>query len=286
MNVYQALNKSYRDFKVNESKMLKESEVDSNETVKDLDNEIMGLEDQLKQTTSYVEKKQIQERIDELKKKLMSTDEGANCENCSKEECDSTKMEEAETTVEVPIKVEVGGNEVVNPEVTTEPTPEVTEEPTDEIVDSELNEKCDEVGHLVKASNCMDEIINIVDTEGSIDSSIARSLADEARTEIQAHYNSSGEITDGENCDNKECDSSLKEQEDNSEKFTECEVKSFKVTRMAPSTNSYMLEAETSEGLKYIVGKNYDKESNTLDEAEMFDDKNKASNHFKKLITK
>lgn len=279
MNVYQALNKSYRDFKTNESKVLKESEIDSKETVEDLDNEIMGLEDQLKQTTSYVEKKKIQERIDELKKKLMSINEGADCKNNNKEECDSNKIEEAETTVEVPIKVEVGGNEVVNPEVTAEPTPDTEEvdEVTDEIIDSELKEHSVEtINQAIAEVNGLIETIN---TEGSIDGDYCRERLENILSLLQA------DLSEGDNC-SKECDSSLKEQEDESEKFTECEVKSFKVTRMAPSTNSYMLEAETSEGLKYIVGKNYNKESNTLDEAEMFDDKNKASNHFKKLITK
>lgn len=75
-------------------------------------------------------------------------------------------------------------------------------------------------------------------------------------------------------------------EECNQEEIKECEVKSSRILRVAPSTKAYMIEAQTKEGLAYIVGKNYDSKTKILDEAEIFTDKAKASNHFKTLLKK
>lgn len=431
MNLYQALNQSYRDFKNNELKALKESEDKKKKAVKeaganldisagvdipddlasgigmallasedekkecdskdkkecdskdvkesdekDLDEEAKGLEDQLKQTTDPKEKKEIQARLDEIKKLLTKecdgstnlkesmyssidgvTDamysgdkikvvdlikkskgdtaegvkEAASCLHqmtafngsgpssykelmniLTKEfpeategdfkwatlitqkddsgnyttkyrafkdfpdyeyfdECDSGKKEvkEAETTIEVPVKVEVAGTEVVNPEVTPEAP---VEEVTDEIIDDS------EKANFDKAIGLLNEVLEIINVEGSIDTELCKNKIQNAISALNTHAEDD-DFIEGENCEDckegeeKECDT-----------IKEAEVKAFKVTRIAPSKNAFMIEAETTEGLKYFIGKNYDKESHTLDEAEEFTDKAKASDHFKSLL--
>lgn len=268
MNLYQVLNQSYRDFKNNELKTLKESEDDKKCNIEDIDEEAKGLEDQLKQTTDPKERQEIQERLKELK---------SQAEKCN--ECDTTEPEEeiheGETTVEVPIKVEVADTEVVSPEVTVEDKEvEVPEEVEEVIDDSEKEPESmindSEKDQLNNALDILNSIIETINTEGSID---ATKLKDDIQLSIDYLNGHAGsdEFEEGAKCETED-------------KFTECEVKSLKVTRIAPSTNSYMIEAETTEGLKYIVGKNYDKENHTLDEAEIFDAKDKASNHFKTLL--
>lgn len=68
------------------------------------------------------------------------------------------------------------------------------------------------------------------------------------------------------------------------EPFEECEIASFKVTRIAPKFGVVMLEAQTKEGLKYITGKNFNESEKTLDDAEISGDKTAASNRFKSLL--
>lgn len=333
MNLYQALNQSYRDFKNNELKTLKESEDKKKKEIeeaganldisagvdipddlasgigmallasedekkecdskdkkecdskdkkecdskdvkesdeKDLDEEAKGLEDQLKQTTDPKEKKEIQARLDEIKKLLTK-----ECDAPEKKEGEEVK--EAETTIEVPVKVEVAGTEVVNPEVTPEapieePVEEVTEETTDEIIDDS------EKANFDKAIGLLNEVLETINVEGSIDTELCKNKIQNAISALNTHAEDD-DFIEGENCEDckegeeKECDT-----------IKEAEVKAFKVTRIAPSKNAFMIEAETTEGLKYFIGKNYDKESHTLDEAEEFTDKAKASDHFKSLL--
>ena len=45
-----------------------------------------------------------------------------------------------------------------------------------------------------------------------------------------------------------------------------------------------MLEAQTKDGLKYIIGKNFNETEKTLDEAEILDNKKDASNKFRSLL--
>lgn len=68
------------------------------------------------------------------------------------------------------------------------------------------------------------------------------------------------------------------------EPFEECEIASFKVTRIAPKFGVVMLEAQTKEGLKYITGKNFNESEKTLDDAEIATDKTAAANRFKSLL--
>lgn len=68
------------------------------------------------------------------------------------------------------------------------------------------------------------------------------------------------------------------------EPLEECEISSFKVTRIAPKVGAVMIEAQTKEGLKYITGKNFNESEKTLDEAEISADKNAASNRFKGFL--
>lgn len=330
MNLYQALNQSYRDFKNNEFKTLNESEDKKKKSVKeaganldisagvdipddlasgigmallasedekkecdskdkkecdstekkecdskevkesdekDLEEEARGLEDQLKQTTDPQEKKEIQVRLDEIKKLLTK-----ECDAPEKKEGEEVK--EAETTIEVPVKVEVAGTEVVNPEVTPEaPIEEPVEEVTDEIIDDS------EKANFDKAIGLLNEVLEIINVEGSIDTELCKNKIQNAISALNTHAEDD-DFIEGEKveecgdkeCETKECD------------IKEAEVKAFKVTRIAPSKNAFMIEAETTEGLKYFIGKNYDKESHTLDEAEEFTDKAQASDHFKSLL--
>ena len=68
------------------------------------------------------------------------------------------------------------------------------------------------------------------------------------------------------------------------EPFEECEISSFKVTRISPKVGAVMIEAQTKDGLKYITGKNFNESEKTLDEAEISDDKVAAANRFKSLL--
>lgn len=69
-----------------------------------------------------------------------------------------------------------------------------------------------------------------------------------------------------------------------SKKLTEFEVKSYKVTRVAPSVGVSLLEAETTQGIRYIVGKDYDEKNKTINETEIFESKEDATNHFVSLL--
>lgn len=285
MNLYQALNQNLRDFKVQERKSLIESEecekkLKDSEDAEALNEERKGLEDQLEQTTSEIEKKKIQERLDEINKLLSkelekecdsNIKDGENCDNCNKEDTDIKDGEnckeckkEAETTIEVPVKVEVGGNEVVNPEVTpTEPT----ETPEDEVMeDSELKEHSNDT--INEAIGIVESLISTLNDEGSIDETICKEKLETILGFLKS------DLDEGDNCEDCKKD----------EELTECEVKSFKVTRIAPSKDAYMIEAETSKGLRYFIGKGFNKESGVLNEAEEFDDKAKASDKFKSLL--
>lgn len=82
----------------------------------------------------------------------------------------------------------------------------------------------------------------------------------------------------------KDADEELKESEEAKEELQECEISSYKVTRIAPNTNAYMIEAQTKEGLKYIIGKNFNESEKTLEEAEILDNKVEASNKFRGLL--
>ena len=68
------------------------------------------------------------------------------------------------------------------------------------------------------------------------------------------------------------------------ETFEECEISSFRVTRISPKVGAVMIEAQTKEGLKYITGKNFNESEKTLDEAEISTDKAAAANRFKSLL--
>lgn len=70
-----------------------------------------------------------------------------------------------------------------------------------------------------------------------------------------------------------------------SEELKECEVRSFRITRISPSSGIYMIEADNSKNERsYIVGKNFNTKTNTLDEAEIFADRSKANNKFKEML--
>lgn len=69
-----------------------------------------------------------------------------------------------------------------------------------------------------------------------------------------------------------------------SEEIKECEVKSSRVIRKSPKFSAYMIEAETKDGMVYLTGRNYDADAKILDEAEVSDNKDKATERFKSLL--
>ena len=72
--------------------------------------------------------------------------------------------------------------------------------------------------------------------------------------------------------------------EEDKEEIKECEISNFRIVRKAPKSAAFMIEAQTKEGVRYITGKNFDEESKTLDEAEISESKQEATNRFKTLL--
>lgn len=286
MNMFQELNRSLREYqKLNESEttndgngvklsdeevkqVIKETEdietptpedleEDSRNTINSKASELMGqikdLEDGLSTVTDPEEKKAIEDEINSIKSDLAGLTEG---EDDSDEE---TEVEEPDVTEEV------------TDEVSTEVNPvEAKINEIKEVINSEdgidiesLNTKLDELSSLVSEPS----VEEVESTEEVIDDC--------------------DKVTDGENCikDGEKCDETDdKPVEECDSELKECEVKAIRVLRVSPSSNSYLIETETNDGIRYVVGKNYNSKDKILDEAEEFDSKDKASNYFKSLL--
>lgn len=194
-----------------------------------------------------------------------------------------------------------------------EPTEEVIDEPVEEVENTDLigdsEELCEKCGKPVAECSCGtsddkksitkedEEIIDEIEPAGSGVS--AEEIIDEPAepTEEEVEEASEGIAADvidsvvakleslGKSDLAEQVKSSLSISEPvEPEEFEECEITSYNITRIAPKSNTYMIEAQTKDGLVYITGKNFDKETNLLDEAEISNNKTDASNRFKKLM--
>lgn len=144
-----------------------------------------------------------------------------------------------------------------------------TEEEAKEYFNSKLNEACD------PKESCEDKE-EIKESAEEVGSDIIETIVSKISVEDEELANKVREILSREES---------VEVEDDEEELEECEVKSFRVTRVSPARNLYMIEADLSNGERsYIVGKNFNKENNVLDEAEMFTDRSKANTQFKNML--
>lgn len=282
MNMFQELNRSLREYqKLNESEttndgngvklsdeevkqVIKETEdietptpedleEDSRNTINSKASELMGqikdLEDGLSTVTDPEEKKAIEDEINSIKSDLAGLTEGEDDdEDASNEETEEV-TDEVSTEVN-PVEAKINEiKEVINSE--------------DGIDIESLNTKLDELSSLVSEPS----VEEVESTEEVIDDC--------------------DKVTDGENCikDGEKCDETDdKPVEECDSELKECEVKAIRVLRVSPSSNSYLIETETNDGIRYVVGKNYNSKDKILDEAEEFDSKDKASNYFKSLL--
>ena len=148
-----------------------------------------------------------------------------------------------------------------------------SEEEAKEYFSSKLNETCE------KTEEACEDREEIKESAEEVGSDIIETIVSKISVEDEELANKVREILSREE--------SVDGVEDEVEEDTleECEVKSFRVTRMSPTRNLYMIEADLSNGERsYIVGKNFNKEENVLDEAEMFTDRSKANTQFKNML--
>ena len=315
--LYGILNQSYRDFKAKESISLKESEENNSlpteEPVKETEEKIeeCGANCETKEVkeTEEVEapssedlekedKSKLQDRLKELETKFdeineaikNSTDpeetkqlkveyydvlEEINSLDEQLKECSSTEVKECEGTESKEIKED---EEPKQEETTDEEVPaEPAEEPTEECPE------CNAIGEIDNLINKATEkdLPEFVESLNKVKETLMKDdpCNNETTEEPEAEKVDEGaEAVQGEPSPDTEVY--------DSEELTECEVNSIRVLRVSPSTKAYMIETESKDGLKYLVGKNYDSEKKTLEEAEMFDDKASASNHFKSLLNR
>ena len=155
-------------------------------------------------------------------------------------------------------------------------------------VDSLKNEE--EVKDVIKQAKELDNIVQYREENNITDSEkLKESEAEEIGEDVINSVVSKIAAEDAELADKiKEILSKDSEEpeieEVTEEPLEECEISSYKVTRIAPNSNAYMLEAQTKDGLKYIIGKNFNETEKTLDEAEILDNKKDASNKFRSLL--
>ena len=185
------------------------------------------------------------------------------------------KNESDELDESVNVNVSPDGNINVNVEENQEPVteieaPEVEAEPTEDIIE----EGCSDEDKKEKES----EEIKESETEEEIGEDVINSIVSKLAGEDEELAAKVKEIL------SKDSDEEESTEEIPEEPFEECEISSYKVTRIAPKSNAYMLEAQTKDGLKYIIGKNFNETEKTLDEAEILDNKLDASNKFRSLL--
>lgn len=323
--LYGILNQSYRDFKAKESISLKESEENNSlpteepvketeekieecgancetkevketeeveapssedlekedksklqDRLKELENRFDEINEAIKNSTDPEETKQLKvEYYDVLEEINNLDDQLKECSGTEVKECDSTETKENDGTESKEIKEEEEPKQEENSdeEVPAEPV----EEPTEECPECSA---IDEIDNLISKATEKD-LPEFVESLNKVKETLMKEdpCTDETNEEPEADTVDEGaEAVQGEPSPDTEIY--------DSEELTECEVNSIRVLRVSPSTKAYMIETESKEGLKYLVGKNYDSEKKTLEEAEMFDDKASASNHFKSLLNR
>lgn len=244
---------------------------------------LRGLEDEISNTNDEEEKQAIQKEIDELRAELNSID-GTLLDG-------ETPVISGDGIAEITSEIEdVATEEVPNPiEKLTELVTSLTEEgnESNEYIITTLNEV---ISLLEQPESPAEEVIDetIEECDKTLDESGEETnTGDKERIDYLLKKEEVCPLDKEERFELAELLSKVGDLEESEEEtFTECEVKSFRVTRVAPSVDATLLEAETVEGLKYIVGKEFNKDTKTLVEAEIFDKKEDASNHFASLLGK
>lgn len=302
MNLYKALNDDYREFKLHESVAAKSEKVSAKRSARvkfkestevNVSNEGSSTDvniviDNNDATTEVpapvVEEPVVEEVTSEVEEPEVTED--TVIEEESEDEVETT--EEVETK-KVPIDTSIDMDDVLdlfrkmveeNPnndkakEFLRKYDPEFKEcDATDSIQESEDEveavEEVEEVSETDSAADAvskLNEIIAIIDDEGSIDAEICKNKIQEV---IDILVPPTVEV----------------EEVEVEEPLEECEVKSFNILRMSPTGNLYMIEADRVDNSRvFIVGRNFNSETNMLDEAEVFDDKDKATSKFRNVL--
>lgn len=294
MNLYQTLNREYREFRLKQS--LKENEdptvdaiadtlSESKESEEDeLARRLVSLSDALNTATDEDEIKAIQEEINEIKSKLDSIDGDNINDSENTDECDSKEIKEAGANLDISAGVDIPDNlataagmallasdkEGSEEDVSTEePVEEPVEEPTEEPVS--VVTKITELAGIPK-EDIVKEIEAVSEEEKEAINSSLCTLKEVFDELCPKNDENNDEITEEviEDCDKSP--------------IHEAEVASYKVVRVAPKVSAYMIEAQTKEGIKFITGKNFNEKDKTLEEAEISDSKLDATNRFKSLL--
>lgn len=253
--LYQILAEDYREYQLKEP--IKKKLVESQKPSK------LAKEKALKEAAKPVRKLD-RKLIEEAAKKCKKSE----CKECDDKDKEVIKGSEEED--KKPIKED----EKVEEEI------EVTEEPVEEVEVEEVSDEEKEPTAIEK----IDTVANLSKEE--IEAEIAE-MTDEEKEAIREKFEAIKNIAMDlfpEEVEVEEITEEIPEESIEEEPFEECEITSFRVTRIAPKVGAVMIEAQTKDGLKYITGKNFNETEKTLDEAEIVDDKAAASNRFKSLL--
>lgn len=298
MNMYQELNREYRAFKeseeLNKKQSLKESEetndnivVEDTETSTEetpVDNALTESE-KTNESEDSTETKELEDRIGSIRARLEDDDLGEDeKEQLTKElselenklnECTSTDVKECEGQV----CKECGKPVNEGQEVCNDCSTKVTEGTDDSNIELDDNEEVN-----VSISEVLRELLNMKDELNLKPKFVAAitSALDKAEA-LDAELATLNSDEEQPKDDSIEDLATLNSDEND---LVECEVKGSRIIRISPSAKAFMIEAETTDGIKYFVGKNYNETTKVLEEAEQFNDKTSASNHFKTLLVK
>lgn len=294
MNLYQTLNQEYREFRMKQS--LKESEESVNEEVTTEEVAEAEIEapsvEELKQDDINI----LNEKLKEISYRLTSIDDALN--SAAEDEKESLLKDRADLELEVS-KIEDKLKELNDSgeiaECGVKEEEEVPEEPKEESIISklevlasipkedlvaELETLSDEEKEAVKSNfNAIKEIACDLFPEECVDVP-----AEEPTEEVEEAGANLSTDTGVDVPDSLLTSENKEEDKEDKEEIKECEISNFRIVRKAPKSAAFMIEAQTKEGVRYITGKNFDEESKTLDEAEISESKQEATNRFKSLL--
>lgn len=292
--LYQILAEDYRDYQIKEpirekSKALIESTRPSklNESLKEAGTKAGAITRKRNRNIKNIEyvkstidssplsdedKKYAHKNADEALKKLRALGKKESCED--KEDKEEVIKGSEETSKK---------NALVKEEDEEEITDETIEEPAEELAPEETEEVEEETPEDVLAKITMVAGLSKEEIEKAMSE-----LSDEEKEAVKANFesikNTAMELFPEEvKKDTEEIIDEVTE-ETPEEPLEECEISSFRVTRISPKVGAVMIEAQTKEGLKYITGKNFNESEKTLDNAEISTDKTAAANRFKSLL--
>lgn len=257
--LYQILAEDYRDYQVKEP--------------------IRKQANTLKESTRPSKLKALKETTKiEAKPNNRFMTEAAKRSRSIKEACKEEKEEEKE--VIKGSEKEEDKKPLVKEEDVEEVKEEIVEEPVEEVIPDEVEEATPE--------EVLSKIAMVAGlSKEEIENAMAE-LPEEEKEAVKANFNAikntAMELFPEEVEENIEEITEEIPEEIEEEPFEECEITSFKVTRIAPKVGAVMIEAQTKEGLKYITGKNFNESEKTLDEAEISTDKTVAANRFKGFL--